>query len=69
MELGNIEVSLFGKKTKTVFALDSDGVPRAKIGDMNLTGEALTADQLRDIASLLERFADEVERLEGLSNE
>lgn len=69
MELGTAEFSLFGKKTKTVFLLDSDGMPRAQIGEMNLTGESLTADQLRDIAALLERFADEVDRLEGLSNE
>lgn len=65
MELNTAEISLFGKSVNTVFALDEDGMPRAYIGQMDLTGQRLSADQLRDIAALLERFADEVERLEG----
>ncbi len=67
MELETLEVSLFGGKTKTVFVLDSDGMPRAQIGEMNLTGLSLTADQLLDVAALLERYASIVERLEGMN--
>lgn len=67
MELETLEVSLFGEKTKTVFVLDSDGMPRAQIGEMNLTGLSLTADQLLDVAALLERYASIVERLEGMN--
>lgn len=67
MELETLEVSLFGEKTKTVFVLDSEGMPRAQIGEMNLTGLSLTADQLLDVAALLERYASIVERLEGMN--
>lgn len=68
MTINLAEVSLFGESINTVFSLDGDGMPRVTIGQMDLSGHSLTADQLRDIAALLERYADEVDRLEGCSS-
>lgn len=67
MEVEIVEVSLFGKVVQTRLGLDGDGMPRAQMGGFDLTGTNLTAEQLRDIAALLERYADDLDRLEGLN--